>query len=265
MGGKLREDISKKHQQNTQRILEIFNPIHDSTHRLGEAIEKNLAQGIWKPNTARTYIQSFKTFLTFLGTMIVSQHLGYKHISMSTIELVKAQVSRIATTLSSMCLKEKKAMGEEDGDRSINPNDLKTYLTSDRAESAENLLKSSSMVTRDIHTTVRNYLIMRIATSNAHRTACISNMTLTEFNNAKMVDGDCVVYVHKHKTSKTFGPAEVVLTYDLFQSVSTYVKKFRPKSSTNELFLAWGGLKMDSAGILNCFGTELAYVGIEKK
>lgn len=266
MGGKLQPDKSKKLRQNTQRILEIYDPFSESTHMVGEAVETNINRGIWKPNTARTYMQSFKTFLIFVGTMVVSQHPSFKSIDAAKLEILKSQIGRISTTLNSMVLKEKKAIGEIEGESSINPKDLQMYLTSDRAKEAKDLLENDAFVlTRETHTIVRNYLIMRIATSNAHRTACISNLTVNEFEKAKSVNGDYLVYVHQHKTAKTFGPAEVVLTSDVFRFVSLYKQSIRPTSSAQELFISWSGQKMDSSGILNCFATELAHVGVEKK
>lgn len=266
MGGKLKPDISKKHRQNTQRILEIYDPFLESTHMVGEAVEANITRGIWKPNTARTYMQSFKTFLTFVGTMIVSQHPSFKSIDAAKLEILKSQIGRIGTTLTTMVVKEKKAFGEKVEESSINPKDLQMYLKSDRAKEAKDVLESNAFVlTRETHTVVRNYLIMRIATSNAHIAACISNMTVNEFEKAKSVNADYLVYVHQHKTAKTFGPAEVVLTSDVFRFVSLYKQSIRPASSTQELFIAWSGQKMDSSGILNCFATELAHVGVEKK
>jgi len=69
MGGAIRKDLSDKHRSNASQVWDVFNPITDSPNALVESIEQQVKTDVWKPNTARTYLNSFKMLLTFLGSM----------------------------------------------------------------------------------------------------------------------------------------------------------------------------------------------------
>ena len=61
------------------------------------------------------------------------------------------------------------------------------------------------------HTIVRNYLIISVLVSNPHRSGCIINMTLEEFQKGgtRIVDDYNDILVYQHKTKAKFGPGKV--------------------------------------------------------
>lgn len=182
MGGNIRKDIAVKHRHNALRIMDIFD-ITESPQKLSDVIEQKLNENVWKPNTARTYMNSYKMFLNYMSTMASwndNQEIDLQHIA-----VVKDQIVRIANTLTSMAAKEKKSPCEVQQEvNCVNPADLMLYFNSARSSKAKVLLSSKFDGTRKSHTAARNHLLMRLATSNAHRTACLSNMTLREFQKA---------------------------------------------------------------------------------
>jgi len=262
MGGTLKREVAMRHKHNALRILQMFD-LKDCPKKLGDVIEENLKNN-WKPNTARTYLNSYRLYLTFLTTM-VSVNDSYKDVDLQRIGVVKTQIGRIASTLGSLAAKEKQPMHEKNDYDRVNPTDLKMYFESNRAHEGKELLSSKFNHTRTNHTAVRNYLLMRLATSNAHRTACISNMQISEFKNSQSRLEKQVVLVYNHKTVKTYGPAKVVMEKDLYKDILHYIDNYRPKSNNKEVFLSWSGATLDAGVILNAFATELGHVGLEKK
>lgn len=262
MGGNIRDDIATKHQFNAQRIVTIYD-LNTSPQELSDTVEDKIKTNIWKPNTAKTYLNSFKLYLGFLVTMNKVLQPTYEELDSVRLNMIQTNVLRISNSLSSMAAKDKKANVEYSN--GINPIDLKQYFSSKRATEIESLLRKPVNNCRSNHTKVRNYLIMRIATSNPHRTGCISNMTLSEYKSSALKSGQFVVCVHRHKTVKTHGPAEVVIDQVLHKNIETFIKYFRPKTDKTELFVSWNGNLMEAGLIIQAFATELGHAGVEKK
>lgn len=263
MGGSMKREIAMRHRHNAIRLLQLFD-LKESPKKLGDVIEENLKKNVWKPNTARTYLNSYRIYLIFLANM-ASVNDSYQNVDLERIGVIKTQIGRIATTLSSLAAKEKKPMHEKNDYDRVNPADLKMYFESDRAQEGKKLMSLKFDNSRTNHTAVRNYLVMRLATSNAHRTACISNMQICEFKNSKSQLDKNIVLVYNHKTVKTYGPAEVVMDKQLHKYILYYIENYRPVSNNNEVFVTWSGATMDSSVLLNAFATELGHVGLEKK
>lgn len=55
----------------------------------------------------------------------------------------------------------------------------------------------------------------------------LANITLGEFNKARLSEGNCIITVKKHKTADTHGPARVVLSSTLFGYLKTYIAEVR--------------------------------------
>ena len=263
MGGALRKDISDRHKSNSKAMLQIYDPFVDSPTELASCIEMKVKDNVWKPNTARTYLNSFKMLLTFMGSMSLMSVPAYQTIDQARWAIIKDQSTRISTTLSALVVKDRSKKVEKA--TMINPDDLKLYLSSKRAEEAKCILQNPATPTRNSHTTVRNYLMMCIAVSNAHRTACISNLKVSDFKNATSHDSNYIIKVPVHKTAKTFGAAEVVVSAYLYSNIQVYFTKFRPQCECSELFVSWSGKGMESPLVINSFAVELGHAGIEKR
>ena len=73
---------------------------------------------------------------------------------------------------------------------------------------------------------VRNYLMLNIFVRNGHRTGVVSNMTITEFEKAHIIDGRHVIKVLEHKTNREYGMANVVLK-PFFEMLTFYKNNMR--------------------------------------
>ena len=62
-----------------------------------------------------------------------------------------------------------------------------------------------------------------------------------------------------------YGPAEMVLSGDIYDELMVYYNHFRPESTHQELLLNWGGSKMTPGTLINGLCKELAAVEIEKR
>ena len=78
--------------------------------------------------------------------------------------------------------------------------DITAYINCQRHKDAARVMESASAVTQTSHTIVRNNIIFRLAVANAHRTGCLTNLTVAEFQKAVERAGHFVVLVHDHKT-----------------------------------------------------------------
>ena len=67
-------------------------------------------------------------------------------------------------------------------------------------------------------------------------------MMVSEFREAKtnLKAGHHVIFVRDNKTRKTYGPADVVISKNLFSFMDTYLELCRPASESDKLFLNWG-------------------------
>ena len=68
----------------------------------------------------------------------------------------------------------------------INPDDISKFVkqTSSRVKVFDTIT-SDTIITRDMHTQMRNYLLFSIGLSNAQRSSCLINMTLEELKFGK--------------------------------------------------------------------------------
>ena len=116
-----------------------------------------------------------------------------------------------------------------------------------------------------MHTLARNFLILKLAISNYHRTGCLKNMTPAQFVNAEksIKRGDYIIEFQHHKTRSTYGKAEVIVDTDFIQVDEQL--HFRPVSDSPYFFLTWTGAQQDSGNIINSLSIELVFVGVEKK
>jgi len=127
----------------------------------------------------------------------------------------------------------------------------------EKATIARDILQS-----KQIHLTVqqfqdtRDIIIMTIMITHGHRTGVITNATTNEFQNApRDEDGTHVVFVNKHKTSSTYGPAPLVLNTDVHNLLKTHISQRASLTrSTEYLFCHHNGQQMTSNDV--CRGLQ---------
>jgi len=83
-------------------------------------------------------------------------------------------------------------------------------------------------ITRTIYCDTRDFIFSEIHFGNACRSSVTANMTIDEYEKAKSFpDGRCVIKVKKHKTCRTYGPANMILTNEQYIWLKTFVIQFR--------------------------------------
>jgi len=156
--------------------------------------------------------------------------------------------------------KHQQQKSDSDLNKLVTPEDVAKFQRSELVTMAIKLIGTSGDVSRHAqmeYITVRDYLLVEIALTNANRSGVLANMTTNEFMAARLVDGQYVVSVSEHKTATTYGAAKIVLTPSLYQYMKVYCEKFRPQvvaadKNPPELFLSWHGLPLTGGQITRC-------------
>ena len=237
--------------------MDINVSVDEASQIVANRIETKLESKEWLPNTARTYVNSLKLFLKYLLMMSLGNHYDY---SSDKLRLFEAS---LGSWLKSLVKKDKQR--PRDSSEIINPDDIMAYMTSSRAHSATKLCKTSGAKSHTNHTSVRNFLMMRVALANCHRTGCIINMQLVDFNQASQRNEHYVISVTDHKTSNTYGPAEVVMDKELYGDMKRYITHYRVATDVPFLFVTWNGTQLDSGAVAGALTTELGHAGVEKR
>lgn len=98
------------------------------------------------------------------------------------------------------------------------------------------LAKSRTLLWREIRV-VLTYLAAKIIYLNGQRPGVVTKMTVNEFKAKEEEDGEYVIKVMDHKTTGSFGPAEVVVSIDLYQMMEQYFEHIRNNiTPQNEMY-----------------------------
>jgi len=106
---------------------------------------------------------------------------------------------------------------DEDLSNLISPKMVAEYEQSESTRKAVSLISQLSgahclQINQAEYTLIRDFVLTQITIANAHRSGVLANMTMHEFNKAKLREGSCVISVKKHKNADIHGPARVVLS-----------------------------------------------------
>lgn len=122
-------------------------------------------------------------------------------------------------------------------------------------------------ITQGNYTLVREFLLVQISIDNANRAGVLSNITVKEFQQG-YEDDRFIINVMNHKTFHVHGPAQVVLTSNLHNWISVFIKEVRarvpnvgPENKT-PLFLSWNGKKLQSSQISKAIQSVWKKAGI---
>ena len=115
---------------------------------------------------------------------------------------------------------------------------------------------------------IRDFILTQITIANAHRSGVLANMTMGEFNNAKLSEGCFVITVKKHKTADIHGPARVVLSPTLFGYLKVYVAEVRSvvsqtKDDDDAVVLSWSGARLASGQISTAINASGKKAGLQ--
>ena len=252
-GGNLSKQQATKHMEQASyktkdRTVNIASPTF--VMEVAGIIDHNQNKK-WQPNTLRTYLNSLRQFIEFL-VQITDLQIGDFNYNTTIPRALDKQ------WLTSSAKESKKNKSTKPkSDKIINPQDLHIYMYSDRAKQAHDVLSTpQKTVSQTNHSLNRNFLLMSLALKNCQRSGCLTNLTIEEFVEGKdhISRGQHTVQVRNHKTAGKYGPANMVVSQELYVQLQTYIAIFRPQSGqTREVFLNWSGAPMDSGSVIHAF------------
>ena len=185
----------------------------------------------YKAETIKHYIRSLSDFHNFILTEETELGIPFEN-------LIKGQ-SKCAKWLRSY----NKAATErflersmEDSEMLLTPDQVDVYRDSHVTRSSilhfasfQNR-NSSSIFTPKIYCSMRDYLFVELALTNACRPGSIVNMLISEYEKVKFEeDGAAVIYVKNHKTASTHGHVGVFFKPIIYQYLCIYINSVRPK------------------------------------
>jgi len=151
----------------------------------------------------------------------------------------------------------------EDGDNMLTRADFCSVLESDFYKQVLNKImtiakmynEKSKKPNLNLETfvNIRDCLLFNMIVCNISRSGAAANMTLEEYNRGMVSPtGQYVVHVKKHKTSRKYGPCQIVIREEMKKHFDTYLNIVRsqvPGNKSEHFFTAWSGVKMESGGV----------------
>jgi len=271
LGGAVKHSVAVKHTKQYNLLLQMADCRVGSPGAVGKImnlINTNMGSGKWNVNTIRAYLNSLNKLCTFVIQMKSSGMNTFQGYDLLNINLLLTSISVWNSSLNkSSAHLTKERMRSADRSEDVTPHDFRTYLDSSRTKAATDILdgKVSVPPTQTNFCLVRNHIIMKIILSNPQRSGCILNMTMQAFVKATIKNGHHIIQVKDHKTSRTYGAADLVLDSSLHSHVSKYIHQFRPETDSPYVLINWSGKKMAVSSLNNALSTELKAVGVNKK
>ena len=210
--------------------------------------EKNM-----KPGSIKKYLASLRDFV---------QYLIFKggipgDASVEYLVKVDYQLSNWRKNYRKKDSLQRHHRATEDLEMLVTSDQVAKYESSDDAKCAKEILHKLKVSQHELNQTeyccLRDYLLITIGFSNAHRSGVPAHMLISEFEKAKKIRDDIhEIKVWDHKTVHYYGPALVTLNSTTFEYLSLFVMKARPQvkniTATN-VFLSWGGKSMKSGDV----------------
>ena len=226
------------------------------------------AERKYVPQTIKSYFMSLRHFYSYV--------LAEKPVIDATTELVTQMMEKVKRWCSSYkrsSQKRKWENMEEDRVELVTPEKIQQFERSQTARDAVILLGKLSgahsiEITESQYTLLRDFLLVPISINIATRAGVLSNMTVKEFERGYKEDDRFIMNVMKHKTFHVHGPAQVILTGNLQNWISIFIKQVRSKlpyitaEKEQPLFPSWNGKKLESGQISKAIQSVWKKAGI---
>ncbi|XP_065680802.1 uncharacterized protein LOC136094737 [Hydra vulgaris] len=240
-----------------ESIAPLFDPKFFRDNYLVKIQEENSKKTITKASSIKKYLCSFTLFCDY----ILNESINIDNIQPSAILHMKLKNQ----SWKKVYAKKKKAqdwvkeMEEVMAiDTFVTPEHINKYFESEHSVMAKSLFEKfetslSTSISQKDFCCMRDHLFSVIHFGNGHRSGVSANLMVEEFNAAKLVGDFYELYVCKHKTFNSHGPAVITLTPIEFKWMQIYVKKVRPlvETSVRNVFISFSGNEMDSGQISN--------------
>ncbi|KAL7638001.1 UNVERIFIED_CONTAM: hypothetical protein RMT77_011614 [Armadillidium vulgare] len=253
-GGRMKEENAVQYKN---KIRQILNGVNIKYIEEIDSSNASTRLSLW----FETYIQnheesSAKFFICILIKFL--KYLGIKNAKCKThydqiISLAQNWTKSFRTTKISM---KKKIID-------ISEFEIRAFEASDVSRACKEKLeklKNKNLISIACadHARIRNFIILLTILRNSCRSCVLTNMTLTELENAEKEERNGmvfhVIWVEDHKTRKEHGPAAISLEQELYEYFLCYVQRLRPlivavDSCINKVFVTWNGTSINSDGL----------------
>lgn len=192
----------------------------------------------YEPGTIRSYLLTLGHFMDFLirskVTPDVSNVLPVGDLSVERMNVCRDDVCKWRQSLKPEEEERKFAVMVEAGDNIIQKSEFWAVLESDfykavvakinNIDENYSLHPEGYLAQRDTFTNIRDCLFFNFVVNNMSRSGAASNMTCDEYKSGKISPaGQYVVLVKKHKTSRSYGPCQIVMKQDVKKYCDTYL------------------------------------------
>jgi len=256
-GGMRHRKSAKQHSTQVRAVLAATRQVKLSAlwnNSVLDIFKKKMDEKKFVPTTVKGYLYSLKHLYEFTAAE------GYCSTDDDARQLaqMKQRVAHWIAAYSKECGKHNLKKMNDDLNRLLKPQQIQQFKSSHIAISAIKIIGLCDLdkhcITQAEYVTVRDFLLTHIAIANANRSGVLANMTMKQFHEARLVDGQYVVSVDDHKTSGSYGAAKVVLTAALHSWMAVYAKDIRAqvvshKAANHSMFLSWNGESLSSGQI----------------
>lgn len=181
------------------------------------------------PKSALIYYDHFRSLLNFLEDQERIDELQCKQ--------VRTQMKKWRLKLHGKSKQQQRSQSKP-----LEVAKVRTMLRGRTVMTAKRILQSAratgSPFTPTEAVTVRDSIWLNLIASNACRPGELANMEVSELDAAEQIEDYYVIKVFKHKTSTTFGPAQLIVSQEVFEAMLTY-RRLRPQplDGCTKLFL----------------------------
>ena len=256
-GGKRERKSSLQTVQEVRTILSVLDGrLENLLDRLKvrDSFFRDHLDAKCKPGTSKHYMSSLITFMDF-G---ISESLDIPLCTTEDFTAMKLRLYNWRKLYNKKISEQRWETEEEQQEVLITPEQLAIFQQGEMARKAITLF---GFVSEDEnfepsllqYTIMRDFIMTVIALANAHRSGVSANMTLSEYEKAKIDEKSdtALIHVFKHKTLCKHGPAVVCISIQTYNFLKIFVTKVRSKigSDAPNVFVSWSGSAMESGAV----------------
>ena len=230
---------------------------------------KNHAENAYKPDTIKSYLLSIRYFCSF----VLTENPDAVNVNEATVHLIDEKARLWSSSYKKDSQRRHLEKQDEDLSSLITPEMVAEYEQRESTRKAVSLISQLSGAhclefNQAQYTLIRDFILTQITIANAYRSGVLANMTMGEFNNAKLSEGCFVITVKKHKTADIHGPARVVLSPTLFGYLKVYVAEVRSvvsqtKDDDDAVVLSWSGARLACGQISTAINASWKKAGLQ--
>ena len=238
------------------------------TKKIRDTFLQQYAAEKYHAATIKSYLMSLQHYCSFL---LADQPSGVIFEKENVLSL-REKLKRWSSSYKRENTRRRWEKMEEDRSVLITPDKIREFEKSQAARDAIILLGQlcgahAIQITQEKYTLLRDYLMAQIMIDNANRAGVVACMSVKEFERATLEGDRYVVRVLNHKTVDTHGPAQIVLTSNLYNYIKVFMQEIRSQLPTvnadkQSVFLSWCGKPMKSSQMTKALGSIFKKAGV---